>query len=460
MRILLLFSFYFILGYCKCQNVSIIGKALGKGRVGKEICLLRYADLITKTRIKEAVDTIKVDGSFQLKTDVFQVQAVEIQIGNEIAKLYIEPYYQYAVYFPEMDTIQNVNKEIEFRTDLIIYGDSTELNARIIDFNTQFDEFWGKNYESFVTHSVQKDLDSFRLKIRKRYEKVNHKYFKNYVDYSFAVLYENTGMRHLQLARDYFYEKPILYSNYEFMEFFNQFFTQYLKKRFVTENGEILIAYINEQPDLQGLKANLKSDPLLKNDSLAELVILKNLFELYYVPGFSKKNIISLIEEISGTTANKQHQLIGKHILQVIHLLEAGEKAPNFTMRDKNGNFRTLSDFNGKYIYVMFFSMYSTQSIQELRLIEKLNEKHGKDLVFISICVEENRALLLNFLKKNKKYNWIFLQAENCKQVREAYNVKAVPLAFFIGKDGNLLSSPSPLPSEGIEQKLNQIFKR
>ena len=278
------------------QNVTI--KGVAPTHHGKEIALYTYSDLITYTETKDIFDTVDSKGNFELKLDVFHQQAVLLKIGKLSGKLYLEPYYQYGIVFPPADTGLYVNTEAEQSVDINIVGDSTELNARIIDFNVQFDEFWYKNYESFVTKRIHLHLDSFQLNCNKRYGKVKNNYFKTYIDYTIALMNENTGRHHNYLAQTYLINKPIHYYNYEYMQFFNQYFKQYLQTKVISKMGANVIDLINEQGNYQALSAVLKDDPILKNATLRELVILKAMFDLYYVPKYNKEKITSIVQQI------------------------------------------------------------------------------------------------------------------------------------------------------------------
>ena len=41
-------------------------------------------------------------------------------------------------------------------------------------------------------------------------------------------------------------------------------------------------------------------------------------------------------------------------------MLQAGDKAPDFSLLDKDGNTVKLSDFRGKKVVVYFYPMYKT----------------------------------------------------------------------------------------------------
>lgn len=441
----------------QAQTSFVVGKA--PTYKGKEIALYTYSDLITYTPVKESFDTVNADGTFELSTTIKHPQSCIIKIDNQIGKLYMLTLFKYGIIFPAPDTAEYQNPNTDHSIDLIINGDSTELNARIIDFNQQFDIFWAKNYKYFVTKKIHHKLDSFQLKMEKRYEHVKSWYFKKYMKYTFALINDNTGRHSAYLMQYYILNEPILYQNYEYMEFFNQFFNHYLLKQTTGKFGNEFLDYINVEPSYAGLSSSLKKDPWLEKDSLRELVILKGLYELYYVPKFSKENILSIVEEIRQTTKIEEHKLIADNILRIFKNLKVGVKAPLFSLNDAKGKLYLLEDFKDKYVYLDFFSPKNLESQQEMKKLEQIKSKYGDKMIFISICMEGTEAEFKEFVKKNPKYNWLLLYGAKDKNLLESYMIKAPATYYLINREGFLVQSPAPKPSQGIELKFMEMFK-
>jgi len=47
----------------------------------------------------------------------------------------------------------------------------------------------------------------------------------------------------------------------------------------------------------------------------------------------------------------------------------------------------------------------------------------------------------------------------NCQSQVEKYGIEVMPTYFFIGKDGKLILSPAPAPSEKVEWKIYREMK-
>ena len=119
------------------QNITIKGKA-HVSHIGKEITVNDFSDYVTYTRVKEATDTIDKDGYFEFKIQSDVTKPVLISINNLVGKIYVQPNFVYGIYFPEKDSTANNQEGTESTVDITVYGkDCTELNALIIDFNTQ-----------------------------------------------------------------------------------------------------------------------------------------------------------------------------------------------------------------------------------------------------------------------------------------------------------------------------------
>jgi hypothetical protein len=314
MRILTIF---FLLTFFNsiAQNVTIKGKAHAS-HIGKEIVLSDYSDYVTYTKTKESIDTVDKDGYFELKIQTQTTKPVLISINNLIGKLYIQPNFVYGIYFPQADSTYNNQEGTESKATISVYGkDSTELNALIIDFNEQYNSYFSKANERYLSPTkLNAVLDTFYMVTRKRYKGNKNSYFKNYVDYSFANFYSNTSRSKAYLQKTFIDNKPILYNNYEYMEFFNSYFKGYLKAFASTKTGGSIFNSINSFADYNDLRNQFNSDKTITNDTIKELIILKGLIDFYYSPDFDKRQVQSVIEQLYRSTPSVQNKKITNYL--------------------------------------------------------------------------------------------------------------------------------------------------
>lgn len=442
------------------QNVIIKGQA-HRSHIGSEIILSDYADYVTYTKTKESFDTIDKNGYFQLKIQTDCTKPVNISIGNLVGKLYIQPNFVYGIYFPSADSTFNYQEGAESKAIISVFGkDSTELNALVIDFNNQYNSYFAKATERYLSPSkINSLLDSFLVYSKQRYKHINEPYFKNYLEYTFANLYANTSRSKAFLQKQFIDKKPILYSNYEYMDFFNTHYKGYLKSLASTKVGGSIYTSINELADYTNLWQQVSTDKSFTNDTLKELVILKGLIDCYFSPDFDKTQVQSVIEQLHSNTPYPENKKIAFNLLQSIYQLQVGSTAPNFIALNKKNETKQLADFKtGKYIYLNFFSTKSDNSLKEMQKLIDVKKKFNDKVTFISICLDDS-STYHHYLKTNPKQDWHVLNQHSNSNAKQLYNVKTLSGYFFINPKGEFALSPALSPSEGIEYKFYALFR-
>ncbi|MES2566321.1 MAG: redoxin domain-containing protein [Bacteroidota bacterium] len=457
MRLIIFFIISSVI--CQAQNITIKGKA-DASHIGKEVVLSDFTDYMNYNLIKESIDTVDKDGYFELKLQSKITRPVMISIRNLTGKIYVQPNFVYGIYFPAEDSSANHQEGTQTTVDISVYGkDSTELNALIIDFNTQYNNLF-LNTKGYVSPSkINAMLDTFVNVSKKRYSHIKNPYFKNYLEYSFANFYSSTSRSKAFLYKQFIDKKPIQYNNYEYMQFFNAYFKGYLKAFASKKNGGNIYNSINAFADFRDLKNQFKEDKSINNDTIRELVILSGLIDFYYSPDFDKQQVHSVIEQLYRETIYPAHKNIAFTMLQTINQLQPGAPAPDFIANDRAGMKVNLSNYKGKYIYLNFFSSESETSQKEMRKIIDLRKKFNDKITFISVCLDDSVKSYKAYLKTNPKQDWIILHQAATSSAKQNYNIKTLSGFFFISPQMQLAQSPALIPSEGIEYKFNALFR-
>ena len=405
------------------QNITIKGKA-HSSHIGKQIILSDYLDYVSYTKIIEETDTVDKDGYFEFKIFSKTTKPIFISTDNLVGKIYVQPNFVYGIYFPGKDSLNNNQEGTESYVNISVYGkDSTELNALIIDFNTQYNNLFLKSKDAYLTPTkINALLDTFLLASKKRYQHIKNPYFKKYVEYSFANFYTNTSKNKNFLYNQFIAHKPILYTNYEYMDFFNAHFKGYLKAYASTKNGGSIYNSINTFGSYQDLKREFSSDKTTSNDTLKDLLILKGLIDFYYSPDINQQQVKTILEQLYR-------------------------------------NEFQLQNLKGKYVYLNYFSTQSDVSMKEMQKIIDLKKKFNDKVTFVSVCLDDSVKQYLSYLKANPKQNWIILHQGKNSTAKQAYQIKSFSGFFFINQQMQLAQSPALAPSEGIEYKFNALFR-
>lgn len=460
-----LITYFFILNtfFSYSQNVTIKGRA-HKSYSNKIIQLYKFQDFITNYQLLESTDTIKNDGFFELQMHCEYTQPVILKIQNIESKLYVQPNFVYGVTIPEIESSLDYNNGGKLELNLNIIGtDTTELNHLIIDYQeTQANALTQKNDAFIGKSNITKILDSLFVKCNQRYQKINNTYFKNYYLYQIAELNTAISRGENYLFDYYIKNKPIQYQNFEYMSFFTTYFKGYIQALSSKKKGQSLHNIINKQANWTTLNNFLKSDDKLTNDSIRELVTVFNLLDFYYSSEFNADAIEALFSQINNESKINLIKTISQNILVQLKKMQAGNPAPVFKAKNKNGEFESITNFKNKWVYLNFFSTKNENSLREMYKINELNKKYNGKVVFISVCVDDSIKNYQNFIKKNPKFNWPIwfnYDKELTQTAKDIYSVIGTEAYYLINNSGYLAQSPATSPSNGIEYKFNLIFK-
>ena len=160
------------------------------------------------------------------------------------------------------------------------------------------------------------------------------------------------------------------------------------------------------------------------------------------------------------TLAREMHELVRSQVV-----LQPGQPAPGFTLRDESGKMVSLADFKGKVVYLDFWASWCGPCIAEAPAGTELKQKFvGRDVVFLYISIDRNpddwRKALAKHPLTGPASVHLLDQGPYDSSAGKAYLASAIPSYWLIGRDGRIRLAHAPRPSEGtatvaaIEQAL------
>ena len=150
------------------------------------------------------------------------------------------------------------------------------------------------------------------------------------------------------------------------------------------------------------------------------------------------------------TNTYLQEQL--KATIEPWQALKSGEPAPDFLVRNREGQEVRLADLAGKRVYIDVWATWCGPCIREIPALKTLEEElhdAGVQFVSISIDAEKDHEKWLDFIEE-RELGGLQLMADGAWQsdVVESYNIKGIPRFLLIDEEGKIISADAPRPSD------------
>jgi len=431
---------------------------------GKELVFYHTSDWITGTETISAKCLVSDSGSFETVIDLDATTQLYTYLGIYQGYFFAEPGKTYDLVFPELrekstdDILNPFFEPVEIHLGLYNFS-SDDLNMLIVMFDDAYGPYYDKHVNTIYNRPDFIKLDADIRQIEEPFKEYQNEYFRNYRRYRYGMLKMLANRQRVQsLSDEYFNNQPVLYSNVAYADLFNQVFHKYFSFFGRTDSGRKIFTDINETGSYHNLLETLSVTGNFDNDTLAEMVVLKQLHDEYYGSEFSRNGLIRILDSLIGKTGITEHSRIGNNIRHKITRLQTGYEPPQFELEDTNGKLIKLSDLKGKYVYLNFCTCQSYACLNEFNSLAVLNTKYADKLTILTIATDPMDEVLRQFLAKNN-YNWKFLLYNRQPDVLKEYDIRAFPTYFLIGPDGRLILSPAPSPSEDFESKLFEVMK-
>jgi len=463
---ILIIIFFFFISSLNASKTVIKGKS--SFFKGKELILYTFSDYISSKKNQIGFTTIHQNGSYSFEFEATATKKVYLKIEDKTTSLFIKPGEVYninIVYSKKINKGRVYDKQLSLVFNFPV---PTELNQQIGKFNRNFDEFIANNRVLFEkrNHSIEPKLKTFKVKMLKEAQISNSKFVKDYIKYSIAsvqnsldVSYKKVDAQNSQntkanLYLEYLNKKPILYNNPEYSSFFKAFFKGELKKLSLKVQGFDISKAINDKSSYQALSKALEKYPFLINNEFKDLFMLNGLLEISKDKYFTKDNIIAILKEIQTHSNFVEHKKIAENIMYRITKKKfgRGSEAAPFQLKDQTKKLLSLSDFEGKPIYINFWANWSIPSQKEMKIMQILHKKYKNKIHFISICADNDFNKMVTFLSKNKNYNWTFLHIGNEASVLSDYNVATFPTYILLNKNLKVIKAPAGRPGGTAER--------
>ena len=447
----LLFSLLFLTA--SAQNVTITGRS---NRTNTLIRLFAYEDLINETGILLDQGNTDDKGHFILEGNIKQILPARIYVGLEYVDLILTPKanYDIEIIVPEpQETVSYFEKELP--TIRVKRASDQGLYRQVILSEEIINSYLIEHFNQIYRGRQVRYLDSIQNAINSEIPNIKSDYVKNHIRYKTASIrlgISTDGGK--KIIKDYYDGQPVLYTQSAYIDLFKELFDGYFNS--ATYDSHLLNDAFMEGPVAS--KKYLDTDPLMANNPrLAELITIFNLQKLCYGDRGTSRLAKDHLNYIKSQTKHAEHKNIISDFFTNFNRLAPGAQATDFTLKDRNGNEVSLSDYKEHLVLLQFVDGTSPVSEHQFSELRSLHHQWQDTVQILTIATHEK----MDFFKQqfaDKKQDWPLLDLGDNILLLEAYNVRTFPEYILITKGNKIGEAPAPSPERYLEERVRRLY--
>lgn len=479
----LIFSFFL---FSAVSAGSIHGVA--KDDAGKSVHLLIKPHLMsTDYQLVESF-LISENGEFHIPILDSKYSLYSVLIGDRVAEIVIDNNRDYEVVFPGSKEL--VFKRANYNHVSLMFRSLPPGDANLVieNFNRLYDQLYKElsfdlaSKQSSGTHEYRRsrqgkldatgltgDEGNDSLLVSRSFLQEKLKEFKTEVDglmstcsNSFAQHYLKYAtlqtLIHLEQAEADEIEPAIASMSEvhpEGLALLNTFYKPRMNKVQMGDSYLDFLKSINKYQSSDSLLKVVKSMPFVnsENENLVLLVVLQQAIDH---PEIIRRSALKTLYELSISAFPLAGE--AKSMLDAYMLGKKGQPLPEFRLVTFSEEFLNHTDFEDEWLYIGFFDSRSSASQVELKMMDELRKKYGRQVKFLAVFIDENSSSVKEFLS-GKDFDFDLVFAGGNPTLLQGFKVKSTPEFLLFTPESVLHSGYTRKPSEGIEDDFKRILR-
>lgn len=412
---------------------------------GKHIRLISQTDPITKINVYVDVDTIAPDGSFELTANTTETGLYYLAVNRFRAPIWLEPNTTYQItIIPDPENIPVETWKYGSFEYALSTQDSTDVNYEISKFNREFYNFYLNNAQYIGSHRIKNKVQSFEKSFAVKQN--SNKFIDNFKKYSFAEMKLSSSYKKNELYEKYLKDQPILLNNSAYFKFFDLFYADYFQSFDSRFGGATLSNRMRMGIETDSLFALLKQDPFMENDSLAQIVTLNAIANVYTNKSYSKKSLIEMLDAIASRPLTTEAKEISERLkVKIVNPLMGSDISHYNNLFEEP--WQTHQDTLPTVVMVTYEG--STNSEKEVLILKTLAGKYENVARFAEIKIGATSH------KQNK--DWPVYYPNNDYSFLEEFRIYTFPHVIWINGENKIVHNGIEKPSSGLESRLYKL---
>ena len=404
---------------------------------GLTVEVSRYQNPVSGEKIFLDRDTVDADGKFTLVFDNAEINQVWLSVNRFTAPLFAEPEGNYSIEIsPSSDFVlipswRPGSFEYVF-TDL----DSTDVNAKIVEFNQAYFDFFTQNAKLIGNPALRKKVRVFES----QHELPQNDFLAEYIKYSLGEMKLTAGFPKNELYSTYLKDKTLKFRNPSYYSFFNVFYSDYFNRYDSNFGGASISNQLAGGLTYDDMDSLFIRDDFLQRTDIRQWVILKSIKENIYLKTYQGDKLVEILRSIESEA-------------QAETIERAARKIRTDYQRSVSANLPELFpplkklELAQKPTLVVVAQGNSNEWKRESNLINEFLKNYGDYFQVVEIA--------LGVVDHSEK-NWQTIDLFSPEALLTDLDIYRLPWYGWMDSDGNLSKDISK-PSEGLEERLYSI---
>lgn len=398
------------------------------------------------------------EGVFKLEATINEIGIAQIAVNLERVDFLLKPNatYDLEILIPEQE-IESSYFERQNPTLKMNNADDQGLYYQYYASETIINDFILEHFNQIYRGRQLSLLDTLDVRIEKEVGDIKSDFVRDYVRYRKASIQMAVNNDNAKKVVNQYYDKnEILYSQPAYMELFREIFTDYLLSRQFEPSEFMQMYYSGYDAFLSYLKN--KDAFLAENQELTELILSWNLKRMYYEYPDERKITLNYFYVLKERSDNQKNKKIIDDILKQIHRLSFDSEAPEFSLRDRNGNVIKLSDYQNDMLILQFVNHTSHMIDYHFDRLNELSYQWQDSVRIITIATKDSFEDFKQMFD-NKSITWSLLDLDDDILLLEEYQIRTFPDYIILRKGGKIGMAPAPAPDQYLDYHVRRIYK-
>ena len=437
------------------QNITIKGKI--KSESSSLVRLMLYNDMLTGERTTIYETKSDDEGDFVIEASVDKITPAQIAVGIEYVDIVLKPSsrYEVEIILPKQDEDASY---FERKTPVMrmIRADDDDLYLQYSIAEKLVDDFVMDNFNQLYRRRQRSLLDSLDVLMNRNLGTIKNDFIKDYVKYRRAnIQMVVDGDDAKNVRNQYFNNQKILYHQPAYMSLFHEIFSDYLVSR-QFDPSELQLA-LRQGYDKLMTYVKSKDAFLSDNEELAEIIVAWNLKRMFYEFPDDRKYILNCLKVVGQNTKVVENKNVVDDILKQIERLSFNTDAPQFSLKDADGNIVNLSDYKDNMVLLQFVNKVSPMTDYQFQELNNISQYWPDMIKIVTITTDESFDDFKEMIEKNS-YKWDLLKLGDDILLLEKYQIRTFPDYIILIPQNKIGMAPASTPDQYLDYHMKRIY--